>query len=429
MARTLAPLALALLPLITAQQIGTTSDVHPLLPTWKCSSSHGCVKQNTSVVLDAATHWIHEKGGETTCTTSDGKLDPNLCPDKETCASNCVVEGITDYASYGVQTQGSSMTLHQYLNEGNQTKSVSPRVYLLDEDTNDYVMLKLLNQEFTFDVDVSSLVCGMNGALYFSEMRADGGRSDLNPAGAGYGTGYCDAQCFTVPWIEGEANVDGYGSCCNEMDIWEANARATGYTPHTCNVTQLYECSGAECTDAGVCDKPGCGFNPYALGAHDYYGYGLDVDTNKPVTVVTQFLTNNNSTSGALAEIRRIYVQDGNVIQNAAVQVDGETVDSITADYCADPSSAFNRLGGLEGMGEAIGRGMVLAMSIWNDAGQFMSWLDGGDAGPCNATEGDPALIEKLHPNTHVTFSNIRWGDLGSTFGAQSRRRSARRHH
>ncbi|GES65303.1 endo-beta-1,4-glucanase celB [Aspergillus terreus] len=420
MLRKLTPLALALLPLVAGQTIGETPEVHPKLPTWKCSNRHGCVKQDTSVVIDAATHWIHEKGGETSCTGSSGP-NPNLCPDKETCAANCVIEGISDYANYGVQTKGSSMTLHQYLRDGNTTKSVSPRVYLLAEDGENYEMLQLLNQEFTFDVDVSTLVCGMNGALYFSEMRRDGGRSELNPAGAARGTGYCDAQCFNIPWINGEANVEGAGACCNEMDIWEANARATGYTPHPCNITQLYECTGAECEADGVCDKPGCGFNPYALGAHDFYGYDLQVDTTKPITVVTQFYTKDNTTTGALVEIRRLYVQNGHVIQNAVVSVDDESVDSITADYCADPSSAFNRLGGLQRMGEALGRGMVLAFSVWNDAGSFMSWLDGGNSGPCNATEGDPALIEKLHPDTHVTFSNIRWGDIGSTYRGKRR--------
>lgn len=31
-------------------------------------------------------------------------------------------------------------------------------------------MFKPLNKEFTFDVDVSNLECGINGALYFVEM-------------------------------------------------------------------------------------------------------------------------------------------------------------------------------------------------------------------------------------------------------------------
>ena len=62
-------------------------------------------------------------------------------------------------------------------------------------DTNDYYMFHLKNREFTFDVDVSNLPCGLNGALYFVEMDKDGGLSKFssNKAGAKYGTGYCDA--------------------------------------------------------------------------------------------------------------------------------------------------------------------------------------------------------------------------------------------
>jgi len=35
--------------------------------------------------------------------------------------------------------------------------------------------------------------CGLNGALYFVQMDADGDASATNAAGAKYGTGYCDA--------------------------------------------------------------------------------------------------------------------------------------------------------------------------------------------------------------------------------------------
>lgn len=47
-------------------------------------------------------------------------------------------------------------------------------------------MFKLKNMEFTFDVDVSNLPCGLNGALYFVKMDADGGVSQYptNKAGA-----------------------------------------------------------------------------------------------------------------------------------------------------------------------------------------------------------------------------------------------------
>lgn len=58
---------------------------------------------------------------------------------------------------------------------------------------------------------------------------------------------------------------------------------------------------------------------------------------------------------------------------------------------------------------------MVLAMSIWNDAAQQMAWLDSGNNGPCTNGQGSPSNIQSQHPDTHVVFSNIRWGDIGST--------------
>lgn len=63
----------------------------------------------------------------------------------------------------------------------------------------------------------------------------------------------------------------------------------------------------------------------------------------------------------------------------------------------------------------------------WNDNGQFMNWLDSGANGPCNATEGDPAVIEQNAPGTHVVFSNIKWGDIGSTFSSNSTSSKLRR--
>lgn len=58
------------------------------------------------------------------------------------------------------------------------------RVYLINGDS--YELFKLKNMEFTFDVDVSNLPCGLNGALYFVKMDADGGLSKYptNKAGA-----------------------------------------------------------------------------------------------------------------------------------------------------------------------------------------------------------------------------------------------------
>lgn len=64
-------------------------------------------------------------------------------------------------------------------------------------DSSNYQMFTLNNNEFTFDVDLSTVECGLNAALYFVAMEADGGKKSYstNQAGAKYGTGYCDAQC------------------------------------------------------------------------------------------------------------------------------------------------------------------------------------------------------------------------------------------
>lgn len=69
-------------------------------------------------------------------------------------------------------------------------------MYLM-KDTNTYQHFNLIGNELAFDVDLSTVACGLNSALYFVAMPADGGRSTQpeNTAGARYGTGYCDAQC------------------------------------------------------------------------------------------------------------------------------------------------------------------------------------------------------------------------------------------
>lgn len=54
------------------------------------------------------------------------------------------------------------MTMNQYVDSSTGVSSASPRVYLLDENTQDYVMFKLLGQELTFDVDLSTLPCGVS---------------------------------------------------------------------------------------------------------------------------------------------------------------------------------------------------------------------------------------------------------------------------
>jgi cellulase len=123
--------------------------------------------------------------------------------------------------------------------------------------------------------------------------------------------------------------------------------------------------------------------------------------------VVTRFITNDGTTGGSLDRITRYYVQNGKTVPSAVSG--GDTI------YASSCSTAAN-YGGLASMGQALGRGMVLALSIWNDAAGNMNWLDSGAQGPCSASEGNPSNILANNPDTHVVFSNIRWGDIGSTF-------------
>merc|ERR1712156_903312 len=159
--------------------------------------------------------------------------------------------------------------------------------YLLAPDEENYYMFYLPNKEFTFDVDVSNLPCGLNGALYFVEMDEAGGKYPTNTP-------------------------------CGD------NASGERYD--------------------GLCDKDGCDFNSWRLGDQTFFGPGSNfaVNSEKPMTVVTQFITSDGTDNGDLVEIRRLYVQDGKVIVNSFVALPGmDVVDSITDEFCLQTKVAF----------------------------------------------------------------------------------------
>lgn len=108
-----------------------------------------------------------------------------------------------DYQSFGVNS----------LNSNSVKLNLLPgsRLYLLGPDGN-YQMFKLKNKEISIDVDLSTLPCGVNTSLYLVEMQKDGGiaaSGGKNKAGAKFGTGYCDAQCFKSKWLNTGASTSG----------------------------------------------------------------------------------------------------------------------------------------------------------------------------------------------------------------------------
>lgn len=211
MTRTVPLVATLLLGLAAAQMPGLTPEIHPKLNTYECSKKHGCVKKRSAIVMDSLAHPVYQRQNPNLgCGEWGGGPNATVCPDEWSCAWNCVMDGVSDYSEYGITTKGSSLTLEMFGKDGSVK---SPRVYLLEQNERNYEMLQLTGKEFTFDVDVSKLPCGMNGALYLSEMERDGARSWLNPGGAYYGTGYCDAQCYATPFVNGIVCALIYQGC------------------------------------------------------------------------------------------------------------------------------------------------------------------------------------------------------------------------
>jgi cellulose 1,4-beta-cellobiosidase len=198
-------LAFSFIASVHAQQVGTlTTETHPSLSWSKCTAPGQCSNVAGSVVLDSNWRWLHSTSGSNNCYTGN-TWDSSLCPDPTTCAKNCALDGADYSGTYGITTSGSALTL-KFVTNGPYSTNIGSRVYLMASDSA-YQMFNLKNSEFTFDVDMSNLPCGLNGALYFVEMASDGGTSKYsgNKAGAKYGTGYCDAQCpHDIKFINGE---------------------------------------------------------------------------------------------------------------------------------------------------------------------------------------------------------------------------------
>merc|ERR1711862_996636 len=182
----------------------------------------------------------------------------------------------------------------------------------------------------------------------------------------------------------------------------------------------------------GVCDKDGCDFNSYRMGDTSFFGRhsGFTLDSTQELTIVTQFITHDGTDSGDLADIRRLYVQGGKVVPNSESSIAGVHGSSVTDAFCSEMKSAFGdindfqRKGGLKAMGEALDRGMVLVMSLWDDSLADMLWLDsdypptanaslpGVARGPCNTTTGSPEYVRAKYPTASAKYSKIMVGTI-----------------
>jgi len=437
--------------LASGQQAGTQkSNYHMPMPLSECTSS-GCTSETKSLTVDANWRWTHSAGGSNNCYTGN-QWDASLCPDGAACAANCALGAIPEdewSGTLGIHEESEGVSLG-FVTVGPYSKNVGSRLYVL-ENESEYKLFKMLNKEMSFDVDVSSMPCGLNSAVYFVEMDSTGDSGGSNKAGAAYGTGYCDGQCARdVKFMKGEANIkdwkvntgDPYhnsgtgslGACCAEMDLWEANSMSTAFTAHPSTKEGQYICNGdSECGaqdgDRYIAptDRDGCDINSYRLGNENFYGPGSSyaVDTTKKFTVVTQF----HAPTGALENIVQFYIQDGKRIDHQSFS--GLPGTSETSEFCSAQKTLFGdrddfaKKGGLKQMGEALDRGMVLVVSLWDDISVYMNWLDSYDGcdptepgckrGPCDPTVGKPATLRSEHPGSSYSFLNLKVGDIDTT--------------
>ncbi|CAJ2512651.1 Uu.00g007700.m01.CDS01 [Anthostomella pinea] len=437
--------ASALFGLASSQAVGTQqTETHPKMTWSKCTGSASCTSVSGEVTIDANWRWLHDVDSTDNC--YDGNEWTDVCSSAEDCATKCAYEGADYAATYGASASGNALSL-KFLTKGEYGTNVGSRFYLM-QDASTYQTFELMGNEFTFDVDLSTMECGLNAALYFVAMDADGGMSSQpnNKAGAKYGTGYCDGQCARdLKFVGGKANIEGwapssndanagvgpYGACCAEIDVWESNSHSFAFTPHPCennayHVCETDGCGGTYSEDrfAGDCDPNGCDYNPYRMGNTDFYGKGKTLDTSSKFTVVTQF---------AESAFTQFFVQNGAKIEIPAPTFDGFPDSStITPDYCTAEATVFGdrdrftEVGGFPQVNDAVSGPLVLVMSIWDDHYANMLWLDssyppedagqpGGDRGDCPQDSGVPADVESSYPDAQVIYSNIRFGPIGST--------------
>lgn len=93
-----------------------------------------------------------------------------MCSKADECAQKCALEGANYGSTYGASTSGNALTL-KFVTKHEYGTNIGSRFYLMaGTGSSKYQMFTLMNNEFAFDVDLSTVECGLNAALYFVAM-------------------------------------------------------------------------------------------------------------------------------------------------------------------------------------------------------------------------------------------------------------------
>ncbi|KXX81013.1 Exoglucanase 1 [Madurella mycetomatis] len=439
------------LTLTAAQQVGNLQpETHPGLQWTQCTTNGNCSKIDGELTLDANWRWLHKIDDYRSCYEGQN-WNAGVCNSDANCTAICALEGAQYKEVYGVVAGNDSFSQRLRTNF-EFAYNIGSRLFLL-ESKNRYQTFTLLNNELAFDVDLSTVECGINSALFFVPMDPDGGqaRFPTNKAGAEYGTGFCDSTCTReLKFIGGTANMEGWspsatdefggkgnrGSCCPQLNVWTSNAHSFALSTHICPEYYVdqgfpFICDGSEClppNDRGEmrCDRWGCSYNPYRMGNREFYGKGKRVDTARKFTVVTRFTETN---------ITQFFIQDGQKIDVPVPVWDGLPKEAgLSADMCGKQlevfieRDAFGMNGGWDqNLQQLLTQPMVLSTSINVDHYAWNIWLDstfpleakgelGFERGDCIPYENnDPFVVQNSYGNATVTWSNIRFGPIGTT--------------
>ncbi|KAJ0344419.1 hypothetical protein COL154_008354 [Colletotrichum chrysophilum] len=318
--------------LAEAQKVGDLQqEIHPKL-SWKQCTSSTCDTVQGEITIDAEYRWIHVVDDWHSCFERQ-EWQTDYCNSTQSCTERCAIDGAY-YPGYGIVTNGDSLS-QQYETPIDFSKSQNSRVFLMEDGGDKYQTFSLLGNELAFDVDLGTVPCGLNGALTFLAMDADGG----------------------LERYEG-----------NEAGARNSNSRAFQTSSKICSRIDSYAiCENGACGEDRLrqCDSDGCDYNPYRLGVTDFYGIGGDVDTSKKFTVVTRF---------AEDKITKFFIQDGKRIDAPSPALPNfPDVNGLSKDYCriktvefSEPD-IFEALGGVARQNDILRRPMVMALSIQDD--------------------------------------------------------------
>ena len=125
--------AALLIGAVSAQEAGKQKqETHPPMSLATCTKTGGCQKAQKSMTMDSNWRWTHNTGGYTNCYTGT-TWDTSFCPDPQTCAKNCAIDGVdtSDMKNtYGVSSTGDQLRLN-FVTHGQYSKNVGSRLYMM----------------------------------------------------------------------------------------------------------------------------------------------------------------------------------------------------------------------------------------------------------------------------------------------------------